>query len=204
MEGFIKLFRKLLDNPIWKSKEPFCRRAAWVDLLLLANHDDHVVWEEGESFKVCRGEVNRSQQYLADRWHWSRGKVNRFMHELEVNGMCTLKRTGKRTAILVENYSTWQDTRTGKRTLDGQVTDSSRTGGGQVADTYKNDKEGKERLRRVKNIVPEVPEEAHVYVDGEVYHYRNGVLQYSPDETRELLRTSHEGWLETKRRLGML
>lgn len=148
MEGYIKLYRQLMENEIWKDSEPFCRRAAWVDLLMMANHEDHTIWDSGESIDVNRGEVNRSVKYLADRWHWSRGKVTRFLHDLEMNHMASTKRTGKRTAIVIENYSVWQDTRTGKRTQNEHKTDTSRTLDGQLTDTYKNDKE---ELIMIKN-----------------------------------------------------
>ena len=198
MEGFIKLYRQLLDNPIWGSNEPFCRRAAWVDLLLMANHQDHTIWDNGETVEAKRGEVNRSIQYLADRWHWSRGKVTRFIHELETNGMCSIKRAGKRTAIFVENYSSWQDGRTGKRTQNGQLTDSRMTVDGQLTDTYKNGEERKECLRMMKNRMPVVPEERTIKEGDQKYHYINGVLQYSEDETREILQRAHEQFAPIK------
>lgn len=49
-----------------------------------------------------------------------------------------------------------------------------------------------------------IPDEKTVkFADGEEVHYVNGVRQYSLEESREILETAHEGWLETKRRLGM-
>ena len=36
MNGYIKLHRSLMDNPLWTEK-PFSRGQAWVDLLMLAN-----------------------------------------------------------------------------------------------------------------------------------------------------------------------
>ena len=35
--GWISIHRKIQDNLIWNDK-PFNRGAAWIDLLLLANH----------------------------------------------------------------------------------------------------------------------------------------------------------------------
>ena len=79
------------------------------------------------------------------------------------------------------------------------------TDDGQVTDTYKNDKERKEGLRMIENNMPVIPDKKTVKTaDGQEWNYRNGVLQYTEEETKELLRVAHEGWLETKRRYGML
>jgi hypothetical protein len=39
-EGFIKLHRSIKDCWLWKDDEPFSKRDAWIDLLLLANYTD--------------------------------------------------------------------------------------------------------------------------------------------------------------------
>lgn len=209
MEGYIKLFRQLMENEIWKDSEPFCRRAAWVDLLLMANHEDHTVWDSGESIDVNRGEVNRSMSYLADRWHWSRGKVTRFLHDLEMNHMASIKRTGKRTAIIIENYSVWQDARTGKRTVNGQQTDTSRTVHGQLTDTYKN---GEERLKMFNNGQEEagyggtkykqVDRQTLHYLDGETVEIVRGVPQLTEAESMEMIERSHKQFAPIKARIA--
>ena len=43
MEGWISIYRQIQDNWIWKSKEPFDKRSAWIDLLLMVNHDKQKV-----------------------------------------------------------------------------------------------------------------------------------------------------------------
>jgi len=37
MEGWIRLYRKMQDNPLWTS-EPFTRGQAWIDLLMIAGY----------------------------------------------------------------------------------------------------------------------------------------------------------------------
>lgn len=55
--GWISIHRKIQDNLIWNDK-PFNRGAAWVDLLLLANHEDKKVLFNGSIINVKRGEKN--------------------------------------------------------------------------------------------------------------------------------------------------
>lgn len=146
--GWIKLDRKILDNGLWTDKEPFDKRSAWVDLLLLANHKN-VKAVDGEQFvEYERGTVVTSISYLADRWKWSRGKVRRFLELLESDSMINQKRTDKRTAINIVNYCVYQDARTEERTGDGQVTDTPRT---------HNKKE--EKVKKEKNIINNYAEE---------------------------------------------
>ena len=40
MAGWFKVERAIQDHSIWKSREPFDRRSAWIDLILLANYKD--------------------------------------------------------------------------------------------------------------------------------------------------------------------
>ena len=54
--GWIKLYRKIQDCDLWdSSEEPFDRRSAWVDLLLLANHDDKQIIFKGKPMIVKAG-----------------------------------------------------------------------------------------------------------------------------------------------------
>ncbi len=79
--GWIKLYRSVMDTPEWLT-EPFTRGQAWVDLLLLANHETGFIRRRGVLVAVERGQVGYSEESLAARWRWSRGKVRRFLSEL--------------------------------------------------------------------------------------------------------------------------
>ena len=81
MDGWLILHRKLGDNPLWLD-EPFTRGQAWVDLLMLANHSPGFIHVQGMKISLMRGDVGKSENTLAARWKWSRGKVRRFIEEL--------------------------------------------------------------------------------------------------------------------------
>ena len=70
-----------MDSPDWLA-EPFTRGQAWVDLLLLANHKEGFIRRRGVLVAVERGQVGYSEEALAARWKWSKGKVRRFLSEL--------------------------------------------------------------------------------------------------------------------------
>ncbi len=109
--GWIKLYRRIHNNPMWQER-PFDRARAWVDLILLANHKDGYLRKRGIKIDVKRGQVGWSERALAERWGWSRGKVARFLHELKIeqqieqqNGPQNINVT---SLITITNYDRYQ------------------------------------------------------------------------------------------------
>ena len=108
MDGWIKLYRKMVDCCIWQSNEPFDKRSAWVDLLLLMQHKDKKMMVDGVVKSVKRGSYMFSIDKLASRWRWSRNKVKRYLSELESEQMLYTERTKRGTLITVVNYVVYQ------------------------------------------------------------------------------------------------
>lgn len=123
-EGWIKLHRQIQDNTIWTS-EPFSRGQAWVDLLLLANHKRGVLYIRGNKVEVERGQVGWSQKKLSERWKWSRGKVQRFLNDLENEHQIEQQKNTVTSLIAITNYEEFQNTDS-KRTSDGHQTDTNK------------------------------------------------------------------------------
>ena len=105
---FFIIDRKLLDSDLWVD-EPFTKGQAWVDLIGMANFRDlkRYKGEQVEIFK--RGQVVTSERTLAERWHWSRGKVKRYLELLASDAMCATKQTTRGLVITLENYGFYQD-----------------------------------------------------------------------------------------------
>lgn len=109
MPGWIRLDRSIQDNWLWKEDEPFDKRSAWIDLLMLANFEDKKIPYKGAVITCKRGDVNLSISALAKRWHWSRDKVRNYLRILESDGMVTTKTTTHRTTVTLVNYGFFQD-----------------------------------------------------------------------------------------------
>lgn len=110
--------------------EPFTRMQAWIDLLLVANYRDSVIYVRGNKVDVKRGQIAKSQDFFATRWKWSRGKVIRFLDELQKCGQIVQQKSNVITLISVVNYEYYQQDGTtdepqtdsrqyNKRTTDG-------------------------------------------------------------------------------------
>ena len=106
--GWIKVWRKLLDDPMWTA-EPFTKGQAWIDLLLLAQGRDNETEINGKVVKFEAGTVYVSVLELSNRWKWSRKKVNCFLDRAQKEAMIgTIKRTPHGTAITIEKWALYQ------------------------------------------------------------------------------------------------
>ena len=112
MEGWISIYRQIVDNWIWKSNEPFDKRSAWIDLLLMVNHTKQKVPFENGFIEVEKGQRITSLERLAERWKWSRHKVSDFLNRLEQDKMLVQVRDNKKTLISIENYDKFQPQKT--------------------------------------------------------------------------------------------
>ena len=109
-KGWVSIHRNLFDHWIWNDKEQFDKRSAWIDLLLMVNHEDKKALIDGQLKLIKRGQRITSLNKLALRWKWSRKKVTNFLQTLEEDDMIILKKEqGKYTLITIVNYSFYQD-----------------------------------------------------------------------------------------------
>ena len=134
--GYIKLWRKVQDSDFWfknrrgKHRQP-TELEAWLDLILSANHAPGYVNVSGHRVQIGRGQLVASLRYLAERWHWSKNKVNSFQIELKLRGDIGTDQVFGMNRITIVNYNTYnysrdtEGTQTG--TAKGQPRDSQGT-----------------------------------------------------------------------------
>ena len=133
-EGYIKLYRQIWENEyLWEDK-PFSRGQAWIDLLLMANHETKYVISHKMS--VERGQRILSVRQLSERWGWSNTKIVNFLNSLKSANMIDFKSDTKKTVITIVNYSFFQDKEKPKRHRNDTEATPKRTNKNE-----KNDKE---------------------------------------------------------------
>ena len=67
--GWVKISRDILNNILWLSEEPFDVRSAWIDLILMVNHEDaEFLTRRGEIVKIPRGSTLTSIRKLSLRY----------------------------------------------------------------------------------------------------------------------------------------
>lgn len=141
-EGYFVIARSLLEHEIWVVDKPFTKGQAWVDLIGRANWKRSERMVGAELIRVQRGQLLTSEGALAERWGWSRRKVQRFLKMLENAGMVSKKGTAKGTTITVENYSKYQLQGAALGTASEQRGSSSGAGKGSLKNKDKNNKKG--------------------------------------------------------------
>ena len=152
--AFIYLDRDIANHPLWTDR-PFARGQAWVDLILLARFAPSQAYIRGMRIDLERGELAMSQELLAERWGWSRGKVARFLDDMQSNSEIERRQYNRIDIISVCNYNQYQS----KQATDN-TTDSQRTGGERAARSAHNKegkegKEGKELIYMPHDVLPE-------------------------------------------------
>lgn len=107
--NWVKINRSIFDNFLWKKNTPFDVRSAWIDLILLANHEDgQFMTSRGELIKIPRGSHFTSTRSLAERWHWNRDTVSRYIRTLVDAEMLTQTATHSGTLLSLVNYDNYQ------------------------------------------------------------------------------------------------
>lgn len=150
-KGYFIIDRGLLEHPIWTDDKPFCKGAAWVDLIGRANWKTSERMVGAELVRVKRGQLITSEGALAARWGWSKRKVRRFLLTLEAAQMLSKKGTTKGTTLTIENYGKYQL----EGTTDGPTKEPQRNHEGTTKEPQrvntikkeKKDKEGEEYAR---------------------------------------------------------
>jgi hypothetical protein len=155
-EGWIKLHRQLQQSDLWNEK-PFSRGQAWVDMLLMANHEARNVLFDGRFIPVDRGSFITSEVKLMDKWGWSKSKVRLFLSQLEIQQMIVKKTDTKKTSISICNYCVYQDSETTEKPLK----DRRKTTEEPLKDTNKNEKNDKNEKNNI--FTPPTLEEVKAY-----------------------------------------
>ena len=103
MAGWFHVYREIVDSDLWLA-EPFTRGQALVDLYGLARHAAGHIRLKGVRIALARGQLAWSEQTLAKRWQWSRGKVRRFLAELTSEQLIVQQTSNVTSVITMLKY----------------------------------------------------------------------------------------------------
>jgi hypothetical protein len=140
--GWIGLYRSISNHWIYPQNREFTKFEAWIDLLLMVNHQDNKMYD-GYDVELCKkGETITSLSKLMFKWKWSKSKLMRFLEVLKKDTMIDFFSDSKKTTIKVCNYTTYQDFRQIaeiKKTAKRPLTDRRETADRPLTDTNNND-----------------------------------------------------------------
>ena len=145
MEGWIKLYRKILDNPvICKDGETF---AVLIYLLLNATHKEMDVIFKGERVILKEGELLTGRKSIAKNLNISESKVQRILKMLESEHQIEQQMSSRNRLVSILNWHKYQSS---EQQFEQQV-NSKWTASEQQVNTNKNVRM-KERKNERKNI----------------------------------------------------
>lgn len=132
--NYFKIDRDFLSDERWLA-EPFTKAQAWLDLIGNARWKaGNFVHNRGPIIPLFRGELIWSEEKLAKKWKWSRGKVRRFMFLLKTEQQIEVRTVQGNpyvnNVIRVINYDKYQGDDTANEPENEHPTDTERTPNG--------------------------------------------------------------------------
>lgn len=144
--GWIKLHRKLLENPIFKNERYL---KLWIYLLLKANHKgDKLMWNGGV-LEIKEGQFVTGRKKIALDTELKQSTIEDILKYLENQHQIRQQKTNKYRLITIVNWQTYQHADT--------KSDIKATTKRHLADTNKKGKNEKNKDLLIEN--PPTPEE---------------------------------------------
>lgn len=139
-QGWIKLHRKMLDNPVvWKDSDHL---AVWIYLLLNATHKDMDVLFKNKRITLKPGQLITSRKSIAKKLDISESKVHRVLKMLEIEQQIEQQTSNKNRLITIVGWNEYQSC---EQQIEQQV-NNNRTTSEQQVNTNKN-------IKNIKNNI---------------------------------------------------
>lgn len=144
MDGWIKLHRKTLDNPVVCKDSDHI--AVWTYLLLNATHKEYPVIFAGEKILLQPGQLITGRKTIAEKFNISESKVQRILKSFEIERQIEQQNSNKNRLITIVSWADYQS----DEQQDEQQVNNKRTTTEQQVNTNKNVKNVKNK--RTKEI----------------------------------------------------
>lgn len=129
--GWIRLYRKFRQDPLWPKQKKFSKSEAWLDLLMSANWQDETVRNGNQTISLERGQLLTTLKRLAKRWGWKTHRTRLYLDFLQTDEKVVLKTTNRFSIISICNYERYQNPEEAKRQRKGkQKANKRQTNGG--------------------------------------------------------------------------
>lgn len=187
--GWLKLYRVLIQKPIWKQSTPE-QKAILITLLCMVNHEEQE-WEwQGRKYICKPGQVITSLEKIAKE----AGKgitlknVRTAIDRFQKYGFLANESTNKNRLITITNWELYQsgdDEQASKQASNGQATGKQRA-------TNKNNKNDKNNINNIYNAIFEHWNSKKIIVHKKLTDkikrkIRGALNTYSPDEIKKAI-----------------
>ena len=191
MEGWIKLHRKILDNPIiFKDKDYL---AIWIYLLLNATHKEIPALFKGKKIILQKGQLITGRKSISKQLDISESKTYRVLNAYKSEHQIEQQISNRNSLITIVNWDKYQIT---EQQIEQQM-NSNRTASEQQVNTNKNVKNDKNVKNGRNNISASEETSSADTAKANSKHkygeYGNVLLK---DEELQKLKEEYENWEE--------
>ena len=140
MEGWIKLHRKTLDNPIITKDSDYL--AVWIYLLLNATHQEYDTLFKGKRITLQKGQLITGTISISQKLKINKDKVQRILKSFENDKQITQQTSNKNRLISILNWDKYQefDKQNDKQVINKCETDDKQLITNKNVKNIKNDK----------------------------------------------------------------
>lgn len=154
-EGYIKLYRKLLDNPIVTKDADHL--AIWIYLLLEARKFEKDAYLGGKKITLQPGQLTTGRKQISEKLRVEQSKVQRVLKLYETEHLIEQQTTSKNRLISIVGWDKYQeDEQQNEPEMNSQCTTD-----GQPVHTPK---ESKKEKKKERNRIPPSREDVEAYI----------------------------------------
>ena len=106
MEGWIKIHRKMLDNPIIGKDSDYL--SVWIYLLLNATHKEIPALFKGKRITLKQGQLITGRKSMSDKLKISESKIYRIINEFKSEQQIEQQTSNKNSLITILNWDRYQ------------------------------------------------------------------------------------------------
>lgn len=195
MQGWIKVHRKLVNNPIWQ--DPYYLKL-WMYCLMKASHKEHKQLVGNQMVTLNPGEFVTGRKSLSDdlnngvkpKQQLSERTWYRYLENLESWGMLTIKKTNKYSVVSINKWHDYQES-------DQQLTNNRPTVDHQLT-TNKNVKnvKNKEYIVEIINYLNDVADKNYRYTTKKTQQHINARLEegFTIDDFKKVVDIKTSEW----------
>lgn len=170
MEGWIKLHRKLLENPIITKDSDYL--SVWIYLLLNTTHKEYDVLFKGKRMTLKPGQLITGRKVISKKLKVDENKVQRILKTLENEQQIEQQKSNKNRLITIVSWDKYQQD---EQQIEQQVNNNCTTSEQQV-NTNKNVK----NIKNDKNVITTISESCIDGLQKVIDFYQSNVGQLTP------------------------
>lgn len=192
MEGWIKIHRKILENPIICKDSDYL--AVWIYLLLNATHKEIPALFRGKKITLQKGQLITGRKSMSNQLKISESKIYRIINDFKSEQQIEQQTSNQNSLISILNWDKYQQI----EQQNEQQMNNERTTDEQPVNTNKNVKNDK-NVKNERNNIPasEVETSSADTAKANRKHkygeYQNVLLK---DEELQTLKREYENWEE--------